>query len=190
MRANPRTTAREYLVAAIRELLDRRGIDSVSVRDVCELSGVSRATFYRYFRGIWDLAYQVFMDDLVSTVFKGYKDDRGWHQTFAATLHIIDANRGFYIHALQDDGFVAFWREQAFLSDLDDIRQKLEGREVDEALVRRAARLSAAISAQSAVDWARREVEDPAETFADSVVEFCHHGICGVMGIDPKEISF
>ncbi|WP_172194586.1 TetR/AcrR family transcriptional regulator [Saccharibacillus qingshengii] len=55
---------REDLIAAGRTLFLQRAFPGVSVKDVCELAGVSRVTYYKHFESIDELAFEVQMEAL------------------------------------------------------------------------------------------------------------------------------
>lgn len=68
----------DAILAGAMQALSRRGADKLSVFDICEASGVSRGTFYRYFTG---------KDDILNAI--GQHFERG----LAAALDAaIDAN--------------------------------------------------------------------------------------------------
>ncbi|NGZ76354.1 TetR/AcrR family transcriptional regulator [Saccharibacillus alkalitolerans] len=55
---------RAELVAAGRTLFLRRAFPGVTVKDVCELAGISRVTYYKHFDSIDELAFEVQMEAL------------------------------------------------------------------------------------------------------------------------------
>lgn len=48
-------SAREYLIATAKELMNTKDIDQISVREILDISGVSRTTFYKHFLDKQDL---------------------------------------------------------------------------------------------------------------------------------------
>lgn len=52
---------REDLIGAGQQLFLERGFPGVAVKDVCELAGVSRVTYYKHFESIEELVFEVQM---------------------------------------------------------------------------------------------------------------------------------
>lgn len=52
---------------AFLELLSRKPIQSISIKELCDLAGVSRGTFYAYYTDIYDLLRQI-EDDMTAEI--------------------------------------------------------------------------------------------------------------------------
>lgn len=52
------------LITTSRELFWKHGVKRVSVQEVCEKAGVSKVTFYKYFKNKTELAKQVFLNEI------------------------------------------------------------------------------------------------------------------------------
>lgn len=61
---NVKSKNREEIVRAGKSLLFERTLLNVSVKDVCELAGVSRVTYYKHFNSLDELIFEVQMDVL------------------------------------------------------------------------------------------------------------------------------
>jgi Transcriptional regulator len=61
---NLKSKNRVEIIAAARELFLKSNFFSVSVKDVCRLAGVSRVTFYKHFKSIDELIFEVQMNVL------------------------------------------------------------------------------------------------------------------------------
>jgi AcrR family transcriptional regulator len=57
---------REEIIAAGKELFLKRNFLNVNIKEVCELAGTSRVTFYKYFNTIDELIFEVQIDILNS----------------------------------------------------------------------------------------------------------------------------
>jgi AcrR family transcriptional regulator len=55
---------------SLKELLNKKPISKISIRELTELVGVNRQTFYYHYKDIYDLVEDVIIDD-----FNQYKDD-------------------------------------------------------------------------------------------------------------------
>lgn len=56
-------TTKEALGAALRQMMTVKPIDKITVKDVVEICGVNRQTFYYHFDDVYDLLEWVFEDD-------------------------------------------------------------------------------------------------------------------------------
>ncbi|MGI6215838.1 MAG: TetR/AcrR family transcriptional regulator [Christensenellales bacterium] len=61
---------KELLKNSLKELLNKKPISKISIRELTELVGVNRQTFYYHYKDIYDLVEDVIIDD-----FNQYKDD-------------------------------------------------------------------------------------------------------------------
>ena len=61
---NVRSKNREEIIASGRKLFFKNNFLNVNIKDVCTLAGVSRVTFYKHFKSIDELIFQVQIDIL------------------------------------------------------------------------------------------------------------------------------
>lgn len=61
---NVRSKNREEIIVSGRELFLKNNFLNVNIKDVCTLAGVSRVTFYKHFKSIDELIFQVQIDIL------------------------------------------------------------------------------------------------------------------------------
>lgn len=61
---NLKNKHREALIAAGKSLFMKKSFLNVNIKEVCELAGVSRVTFYKHFRSMDELIFEVQMDVL------------------------------------------------------------------------------------------------------------------------------
>lgn len=89
------------IVGAFNELVMKKDFEKISVKDICELSGISKATFYRHFHDKYDVMnynYKILLDysgsldsvqsfeDLYYQLFSGAKEHWGpIKRTFKST---------------------------------------------------------------------------------------------------------
>lgn len=110
-------TSKELLANAIKELMQHRELKDISVENILELSGVSRATFYKHFVDKWALAEQVFLNELANVSFTDY--DRPIYECETEILRYLDENRTFYRNALKSQEFRDAWMRTAYAADIE-----------------------------------------------------------------------
>ncbi len=105
----------------MRTLMSEKKFDDITVAEICEVSAVSRRTFYRYFQDKYELLNFVHYDDLCR-----FFDDKSTPHAMelypAICQHMYD-NRQFYIHAFDvtgPSGFREFCIERLYIYLLRD----------------------------------------------------------------------
>ncbi len=76
------------LANALKQLMERRPFNKISVSDICEACDMNRKSFYYHFRDKYDLVNWIFYTEFVHTLSYG-PDDNGW-------VHLEDVSRYFY----------------------------------------------------------------------------------------------
>ena len=100
------------LMSSIHRLMETRSIDQIRVEDILSLCGVSRTTFYRYFKDKYDLmnyCYRAEVNEIVSRY-----DIQDYLGTIQAIFRYVERNRDFLRTAVQYEGqnsFMEFFQE-------------------------------------------------------------------------------
>ncbi|QJC51210.1 TetR family transcriptional regulator [Paenibacillus albicereus] len=111
---NP-VNARELIIAALMEWIGSRPFEAVSVSQIVKKAGISRSTFYLYYRDKFDLMDSV-TAQITDRFLSFYRNEirPPWHQdapflvqetTLALCTH-IQTNRTFYADRFKDPHFV------------------------------------------------------------------------------------
>ena len=74
------STTKESLGAALKQMLTVKPIDKITVKDLVEICGVNRQTFYYHFDDVYDLLEWVFEEDAnrvlpSEVVYEHWRDD-------------------------------------------------------------------------------------------------------------------
>ena len=95
---------REMITEAYKELVIRRKTTRISVKELCENMGISRSTFYKYFKDSYDIIEYVFVQDAIvpldALMANGIKSRiivENWYISFYK-------NKEFYRVAIGEDG--------------------------------------------------------------------------------------
>ncbi len=121
-------TSKELLADAIKELMQHRELKDISVENILELSGVSRATFYKHFVDKWALAEQVFLNELANVSFTDY--DHPIYECETDILRYLDENRTFYRNALKSQEFRDAWMRAAYAADIERLARAYGDRDI------------------------------------------------------------
>lgn len=90
----------ELLFGALSNLLHKRPIDKLSVTDIIKSSGVSRATFYRYYNDKYDLLNSNYKKILEDTLFR-FNEGTPWKDTQYLLYRELKGNLRLFQNALR-----------------------------------------------------------------------------------------
>ncbi len=101
------STTKESLGAALKQMLTVKPIDKITVKDLVEICGVNRQTFYYHFDGVYDLLEWVFEEDAnrvlpSEVVYEHWRDDVMMFFKYLAdnsvfALNIYNSNSRIYM---------------------------------------------------------------------------------------------
>lgn len=87
------------------ELLKKKPLSKITVKEICELSEINRATFYKHFCDAYDLLdklEQQFLDELEETIQQSMQT--GFYDTITLILVSIKANAEMYQTLFSENG--------------------------------------------------------------------------------------
>lgn len=108
--------AKKLMLDSIYQLLQDHAFENISVQMILDHSGVSRATFYRYYQDKYDLMnsyYQIHIDKLLDRIGKEIK----WSDGLAEIMIFLDKNKNYYKKAIKVEGpnsFLSFLYQYSF----------------------------------------------------------------------------
>ena len=82
------------------ELVQKKNISDITVKDIVSNCDLSRATFYRYFKDKYDLMSWVFQDEL-NEILKKYPNLNGWREVTFETLNFIYNKKEYFKNTVQ-----------------------------------------------------------------------------------------
>ena len=84
---------------------EHRPIGKITVREICEKTGVHRSTFYAHYRDVYDLVEKVEQNmsrQLTETFFRKLDENAPARDCFAEIFAFIRAHREFYLYYLTE----------------------------------------------------------------------------------------
>ena len=173
---------RELIMEETKRLGETRYIEALSVKEICEKCGISRPTFYTYFKDKYDLVNEIY-HSTVSTAFRKSDMDTPWQEVLERILRSIKKNRKFYFNSVKYAGqnamtdMMLFHTYKGYLSQVT----ARTGSAPDDSL-KSEIRFNAHGSTGLMIDWIRSGmVEDPHKLAAK---------ICSCMPERMAEIFF
>ncbi len=92
---------RERITDAAEKLLADRSFSELQVKDICREAGISRQTFYRYYRDKYEILQWNFVHICKSTLFEIGRT-MGWEEATYETIEQIVARKQLYMKGYQD----------------------------------------------------------------------------------------
>lgn len=80
------------LASALKELLEHKPLNKITIADITEQCGVNRQTFYYHFQDIYALLEWIYTTD-AQRLLEGKRDGDTWQQGFLQVLEYIRDNR-------------------------------------------------------------------------------------------------
>lgn len=115
---------KELLAKSLMELMEQKPLAKVSVQMIAENCGLTRQTFYYYYKDKYDLVNQVFQK-LVNDVYGASSPDTPWEKVLGDMLFNMQQHRKFYANALAHtsqnslDSFMKEYTRTAYVRALE-----------------------------------------------------------------------
>lgn len=85
------------LEASLKKMLLQKPINKITINDIAEDCGISRATFYYHFKDIYDLAEWCCIEDAAKAL-KGNKTYSTWKEGFLQIFEAVLENKPFIMN--------------------------------------------------------------------------------------------
>ncbi|MBQ9196856.1 MAG: TetR/AcrR family transcriptional regulator C-terminal domain-containing protein [Clostridia bacterium] len=85
------------IAQALKQLLQRRPINKITINDIAEECGISRMTFYYHFKDIYDLADWTVQDTLYAVIGE-HRKHGNWQQGFLDLLTVLQENKALILN--------------------------------------------------------------------------------------------
>lgn len=96
---------KDKLALALKQLMQTKSVDHITVNDVADTARVSRNTFYYHFQDIHDLLGYIYKHEIIVQL-DYYQNLSQWNEGIGVVLDYIEANRIFCLntfHSLNRD---------------------------------------------------------------------------------------
>ncbi len=89
-------TSSDLIVDALTVLVRQKSFDKITVKDILNISGVSRSTFYRHFKDIYDLATWSFEKFIQEWIQRYEAGDTTWQEVVYQVVKYFDYYRDHF----------------------------------------------------------------------------------------------
>lgn len=91
------------LAAALKQCMTQKPLDKISIREITDLCGLRRETFYYHFSDIYDLLKWMFEEEAL-VLLRQHEGPQLWQEGLLQLFHYIQDNRAFCLCALRSMG--------------------------------------------------------------------------------------
>ncbi|MHA5221474.1 TetR/AcrR family transcriptional regulator [Dysosmobacter sp. Phy] len=91
-------TTKQALEAALKEMMLKKPLDKITIRDLTETCGISRMAFYYHFKDIYDLVEWACAEDAAAAL-QGKKTCDTWQEGLAQIFEAVLENKPFILNA-------------------------------------------------------------------------------------------
>lgn len=93
-------SAKAVIINSFKQLIDKKSIDKMTVKEICELSEVNRQTFYNHFQDIFDIFKYIFQEEIFTEIAQN-RTFETWCGGFLATLNYLKRNSKMVLHVYE-----------------------------------------------------------------------------------------
>lgn len=126
--------AKAAIIDSFKLLLNKKSIDKLTVKALCEHCGVNRQTFYNHFTDIMDVFKFIFYDELSKEIAQN-RTFETWGGGFLATMNYLKKNSKMILHVYNS----SYWCE--FNTYFTDLSTRLLDDVVDECALQTSVKL-------------------------------------------------
>lgn len=99
-------SAKGEIITSFKHLLNKKAIDKITIKEVCEHCNVNRQTFYNHFDGIMDVFKFIFRQELLIEIAQN-RTFETWGGGFLATMNYLKKNSKMILHVYKS----SYWPE-------------------------------------------------------------------------------
>lgn len=100
MESTMKPSAKAVIINSFKQLIDKKSIDKMTVKEICELSEVNRQTFYNHFQDIFDIFKYIFQEEIFTEIAQN-RTFETWCGGFLATLNYLKRNSKMVLHVYE-----------------------------------------------------------------------------------------
>ena len=157
------------LEQSMKNLLQKKPLNKITINDIAEDCGISRMTFYYHFKDIYDLVEWVCLED-AKRALEEKKSYETWQQGFLQIFELVRKNKLFVmnvyrcVHQEQVEKYVKPLMDQLVLEIIGEEIQTMTVREADKEFI---ARIYSYIFVGIMLDWIKEDMQGNPQEIVD-----------------------
>lgn len=101
----PRMSSKQHIAYVMRILMKSKSLNKITLRELLEASGVSRTTFYRYYKDKYDVVTEIYKEEL-KKLSQEHDISESWNKEVMVLMY---NNRDFLGQALKEKEINSLW---------------------------------------------------------------------------------
>ena len=90
----------EVLKSALKQMMQEKPLDKITIADLAEIAGINRQTFYYHYHDIYEVVEEIFVN-MGKSAFDGREDFEEWHEGLKAFLGALQDEQMFVEHCVK-----------------------------------------------------------------------------------------
>lgn len=156
------------IIESLRELLKEQPLDKISVKNVTDLCGISRNTFYYHFHDVYEAVSRYFVSQ-ADELIERYKEAETWEGGFIEGLHILYDNKKIIEHiykSVNRADLEKFLNEMVYYHTRMVVEKESEGRGYSAKAISLAADFYKNALLGAALNWIGNDMQETPEELA------------------------
>ena len=111
------------LANALKELMEAKPLDTITVKELTEIVGINRQTFYYHYKNIYDLLTDIYLNEVVL----GMEEVEEWRPALTAIFEYTKTNFAFVKNTLTSAGrdlFIEFLYSVTYRTHLNILKKR------------------------------------------------------------------
>ena len=177
------TSTKESLAAALKQMMNVKPIGKITVKDLVEICGVNRQTFYYHFDDVYDLLEWVFEEDAnrvlpQKVVFEHWREDvlmfmQYLRENATFTLNVYNSNSRLYMLRYLEEKMAACIRSFAVIVS--------EGRNIDRQDFEFVVQFYAKCAIGFIASWMDSGMQLPPEITTERILRAMDHSVENIL---------
>jgi len=153
------------MARALMTLLEKKTLDKITVKEIANLSGVNRQTFYYHFQDIYSLLDWIFLTE-AENIISTHQSIETWQQDFLAIFQYLQRNKPLILNTYRSIGresLEQYLYKAVYGFIYDVVRKEAENKEVPQEDIEFFADFYKYAFVGIVLDWVRTGMKEPPE---------------------------
>lgn len=163
--------AKEFFAESLKNMLRKKTLDHITVKDIVEDCNVSRQAFYYHFKDIYDLVEWIFLEE-ASAALANHRDIDTWQQGYCHVLMRMRDNKPLVINTYRSNSrehLETFMYNVLFHVIYPVVEEQAEGMNVENKHKEFIAHFYSLAVVAMGLDWVRTGMKEEPEEIAEQV---------------------
>jgi probable dihydroxyacetone kinase regulator len=132
-----RKTVKELLAESIKELMNEKTLQKITVQMIVNNCNLTRQTFYYHFKDKFDLVNWIFMTT-IDHISESSSPYHPWNEVLGEMLNVMKKDKKFYVNAMNCEGQNSFYQyitEYTHITYVKELTKRLDSNNLSEEML-------------------------------------------------------